>query len=110
VSVTGSKIGDGNLLARSAAQRPNVLKRPGFTLTVVDDPGFGHRSERYNFTWIKAVLLAPLLALSDRTSWSRSWGARVTTRRSRIHLDYLDFRDLNTALSGLTSHQIAAMI
>src|SRR6266852_6001344 len=87
-----------------------LLKRPGFTLTVVMTLALGIGANATIFTWIKAILLAPLPGMERPDELVQIWGAtRHNSALSTSYLDYLDFRDRNTALSGLIAHQVLAM-
>jgi predicted permease len=87
-----------------------LLKRPGFTLTVVMTLALGIGANATIFTWIKAILLAPLPGMERPDELVEIWGAtRHNSALSTSYLDYLDFRDRNTALSGLIAHQVLAM-
>src|SRR5258708_1048276 len=87
-----------------------LLKRPGLTLTVVMTLALGIGANATIFTWIKAVLLAPLPGMERPDELVEIWGAtRHNSALSTSYLDYLDFRDRNTALSGLIAHQVLAM-
>src|SRR6266851_3691715 len=87
-----------------------LLKRPGFTLTVVMTLALGIGANATIFTWIKAVLLAPLPGMERPDELVEIWGAtRHNSALSTSYLDYLDFRDRNTALSGLIAHQVLPM-
>ena len=87
-----------------------LSKRPGFTLTVVITLALGIGGNATIFTWIKAVLLDPLPGIERPDRLVEIWGAtRRNSALSTSYLDYLDFRDRNTALSGLAAHQMLAM-
>ena len=87
-----------------------ALKRPGFTFTVVMTLALGIGANATIFTWIKAVLLDPLPGIQRSDQLVEIWGATNHNRAlSSSYLDYLDFRDRNSALSGLMAHQMLAM-
>src|SRR6516162_1209254 len=87
-----------------------ALKRPGFTFTVVMTLALGIGANATIFTWIKAVLLDPLPGIQRSDQLVEIWGATNNNRAlSSSYLDYLDFRDRNSALSGLMAHQMLAM-
>src|SRR5216684_2944056 len=87
-----------------------LLKRPGFTLTVVMTLALGIGANATIFTWIKAILLAPLPGMERPDELVEIWGAtRHNSALSTSYLDYIDFRDRNTALSGVVAHQILAL-
>src|SRR5260370_1549320 len=82
-----------------------LLKRPGFTLTVVMTLALGIGANATIFNWIKAVLLAPLPGMERPDELVEIWGAtRHHSALSTSYLDYLDLRDRNTALSALIAH------
>src|SRR5258708_5754126 len=84
-----------------------LLKRPGFTLTVVITLALGIGANATIFTWIKAVLLADLLGIQRPEELVEIWGAtRNNSALSLSYLDYQDLRDRNQALSGLIAHQM----
>jgi MacB-like periplasmic core domain len=90
--------------------RHSLRMRPGFTLTVVITLALGFGGNATIFTWIKAILLDPLPGIERPDQLVEIWGAtRHNSALSSSYLDYLDFRDRNTALSGLTAHQVLAM-
>src|SRR5258708_3108296 len=87
-----------------------LLKRPGFTLTVVVTLALGIGANATIFTWIKAVLLAPLPGIERPDELVEVWGStRNNSAMSLSYLDYLDLRDRNQALSGLAAHQVMSM-
>lgn len=84
-----------------------LLKRPGFTLTVVITLALGIGANATIFTWIKAVLLADLPGIERPEELIAVWGAtRNNSALSLSYLDYLDLRDRNQVLSGLIAHQV----
>src|SRR6266481_391966 len=84
-----------------------LLKRPGFTLTVVITLALGIGANATIFTWIKAVLLEPLPGIEQPERLVEIWGAtRNNSALSTSYLDYLDLRDRNEVLSGLIAHQM----
>jgi predicted permease len=84
-----------------------LLKRPGFTLTVVMTLALGIGANATIFTWIKVVLLDSLPGIERPDELVEIWGStRHNSALSTSYLDYLDFRDRNGALSGLFAHQI----
>jgi predicted permease len=84
-----------------------LLKRPGFTLTVVITLALGIGANATIFTWIKAVLLEPLPGIQRPEELVEIWGAtRYNSALSTSYLDYLDFRDRNIPFSGLIAHQV----
>src|SRR5215471_20914885 len=87
-----------------------LLKRPGFTLTVVTTLALGIGANATIFTWIKVILLDSLPGIDQPDQLVEVWGAtRHNSALSTSYLDYLDFRDQNGALSGLFAHQILPM-
>src|SRR5882757_210807 len=84
-----------------------LLKRPGFTLTVVITLALGIGANATIFTWIKAVLLESLPGIERPEELVEIWGAtRNNSALSLSYLDYLDLRDRNEVLSGLIAHQM----
>src|SRR5260370_27908916 len=84
-----------------------LLKRPGFTLTVVITLALGIGANATICTWIKAVLLADLPGIERPEELVEIWGAtRNNSALSLSYLDYLDLRDRNQVLSGLIAHQM----
>src|SRR5229473_786943 len=84
-----------------------LLKRPGFTLTVVITLALGIGANATIFTWIKAVLLADLPGIERPDELVEIWGAtRNNSALSLSYFDYLDLRDRNQVLSGLIAHQM----
>ena len=87
-----------------------LLKRPGFTLTVVMTLALGIGANATIFTWIKVILLDSLPGVEQPNELIEIWGAtRHNSALSTSYLDYLDFRNRNDALSGLFAHQILPM-
>src|SRR5712691_1834427 len=87
-----------------------LLKRPGFALTVVVTLALGIGANATIFTWIKAVLLAPLPGIERPDELVEVWGStRNNSALSLSYLDYQDLRDRNQALSGLVAHQVLSM-
>src|SRR6266481_4524924 len=87
-----------------------LLKRPGFALTVVVTLALGIGANATIFTWIKAVLLAPLPGIERPDELVEVWGStRNNSALSLSYLDYQDLRDRNEALSGLVAHQVLSM-
>src|SRR5437879_10816456 len=82
-----------------------LLKRPGFTLTVVITLALGIGANATIFTWIKAVLLSPLPGIERPDELVEVWGStRNNSALSLSYLDYLDLRDRNKFLAGLAAH------
>src|SRR5215470_1226291 len=70
-----------------------LLKRPGFTLTVVMTLALAIGANATIFTWIKVVLLEPLPGIDRPDELVEIWGAtRHNSALSTSYLDYLDFR------------------
>src|SRR5262249_13359626 len=87
-----------------------LLKRPGFTLTVVTTLASGIGANATLFTWIKALLLDRRPGIQRPYELVEIWGVTRHNRAlSTSYLDYLDFRDRNSAFSGLMAHQMLAM-
>src|SRR5215469_10632167 len=87
-----------------------LLKQSGFSLTVVMTLALGIGANATIFAWIKAVLLDPLPGIQRPNELVEIWGATSHNRAlSTSYLDYLEFRDRNSALSGLMAHQFLAM-
>src|SRR5260370_33259612 len=84
-----------------------LLKRPGFTLTVVITLALGIGANVTIFTWIKAVLLAPLPGVERPDELGEVWGStRNHSALSLPYLDSLDLLDLNAVLAGVTALQV----
>ncbi|MGH9629591.1 MAG: ABC transporter permease, partial [Bryobacteraceae bacterium] len=76
-------------------------------MVIVMTLGLGIGANATIFTWIKAVLLAPLPGIERPEELVEIWGAtRNNSALSLSRLDYLDFRDRNDVLSGLVAHQV----
>jgi predicted permease len=87
-----------------------LMKRPGFTLTVVMTLALGIGANATIFTWMKVVLFEPLPGIERPDQLVEIWGAtRHNSALSTSYVDYLDFRDRNTTLSGLMAHQVLPM-
>src|SRR6266851_5740360 len=87
-----------------------LLKQPGFTLTVVATLALGIGANATIFTWIKAILLAPLPGIERPDELVEVWGStRNNSGLSLSYLDYLDVRDRNQTFSGLVAHQVLSM-
>jgi macrolide transport system ATP-binding/permease protein len=84
-----------------------LFKRPAFTFVVVFTLALGIGANATIFTWIKAVLLASLPGIEQPEKLVEIWGAtRNNSALSSSYVDYLDYRDQNKVLSGLTAHQV----
>jgi predicted permease len=84
-----------------------LFKRPAFTFVVVFTLALGIGANATIFTWIKAVLLASLPGIEQPERLVEIWGAtRNNSALSSSYVDYLDYRDQNKVLSGLTAHQV----
>jgi macrolide transport system ATP-binding/permease protein len=84
-----------------------LFKRPAFTFVVVTTLALGIGANATIFTWIKAVLLASLPGIEQPEELVEIWGAtRNNSALSSSYVDYLDYRDQNTVLSGLIAHQV----
>jgi len=87
-----------------------LLKRPRFTATVVWTLALGIGANATIFTWIKALLLAPLPGVTQPEQLVEIWGAtQNNSALSNSYVDYLDLRDRNEVLSGIVAHQILAL-
>jgi predicted permease len=84
-----------------------LFKKPVFTLVVVTTLALGIGANATIFTWIKAVLLASLPGIEQPEQLVEIWGAtRNNSALSSSYLDYLEYRDQNSVLSGLIAHQV----
>ena len=84
-----------------------LRSRPGFASTVIVTLALAIGANATIFTWIKAILLAPLPGIEQPERLVEVWGAtRNNSALSTSYLDYLDFRDRNSVLSGLMAHQV----
>lgn len=84
-----------------------LRSRPGFSITVIVTLALAIGANATIFTWIKAILLAPLPGIEQPERLVEVWGAtHNNSALSMSYLDYLDFRDRNTTLSGLMAHQV----
>jgi predicted permease len=84
-----------------------LLKKPVFTLVVVTTLALGIGANATIFTWIKAVLLASLPGIEKPEELVEIWGAtHNNSALSSSYLDYLEYRDQNSVLSGLIAHQV----
>jgi len=84
-----------------------LFKKPVFTLVVVTTLALGIGANATIFTWIKAVLLASLPGIEKPEELVEIWGAtRNNSALSSSYLDYLEYRDQNSVLSGLIAHQV----
>ena len=87
-----------------------LLKRPGFTFVVVATLALGIGANATIFTWIKSVLLASLPGIEQPEKLVEIWGAtRNNSALSSSYVDYLDYRDQNSVLSGLIAHQVVPL-
>src|SRR6266536_4786038 len=87
-----------------------LRSRPGFTLTVVFTLALGIGANATIFTWIKAVLLAPVPGIERPEELVEVCGAtRNNSALSLSHLDYIDIRDRNEVLTGLVAHQVLSL-
>lgn len=84
-----------------------LAKNPGFALVVIVTLALGIGANATIFTWIKAVLLAPLPGIERPGELVEIWGAtRNNSALSSSYLDYVDFREQNRTLSGVVAHQV----
>lgn len=87
-----------------------LLNRPGFTATVSITLALGIGANTTIFTWIKAILLAPVPGIERPDELVEVWGAtRNNSALSLSYLDYVDIRDRNGVLTGLAAHQVMSM-
>jgi len=81
--------------------------RPGFSIAVVVTLALAIGANATIFAWIKAILLAPLPGIHQPERLVEIWGAtHNNSALSTSYLDYLEFRDHNSSLSGVMAHQI----
>src|SRR6266568_2091312 len=81
-----------------------LLKQPGFTLIAVFTLALGIGVNTALFTVFDAFVLKPL-PLKDPDSIVNLTGYNREGERNRLfsYLDYVDYRDRNTALAGLVA-------
>jgi predicted permease len=87
-----------------------LTKHPGFTLVAVLSLALGIGANTTVFTWISAILLDPLPAVSDTDRLViPAFRSRDQSERSLSYPDYVDYRDRNSMFSGLAVHDMEGL-